>query len=469
MKIRRFLLMTALSILLPVALLSQGCKNHNSETPPPPSQEDAPVEKPVEETADPTSDDIPSGEKIPETFEDMAQSLAEGLFMAMELQAVVEAASGQIIFDESEKLAGVDLASDRVSADNETVGSVLKFTFLKTLRLACNGVSNDRIVAIKNFDQLEELYLQDATISDADLCEMLSGLPHLKRLTLRRLNSVSDEGIKSISSMPDLEVLALIEMNVTGTGIQQAAAIPRLRSLDLRNCGSLTADELADLPSFESLGELKLGGPTIDDAVMNILIEMPALKSISIEDAQITEAGIQALTSDVDLAARMRSLTFARTYGFGDETLTSIGSMQSLETLVLKDCYVTGSFLEALSEAVDGKPLPLKTLVLIGAFPDEQAMAALPAFAPTLVRLDLTRSAIMASSMAQIGQLTELSSLTLSECGLNDEGLAEIATLSKLTTLNISKNFEISNASTAVIEGLPALQNVISTETGIVQ
>ena len=444
MEFRRFSLFVVFSISFFVTSFLPGCRPPEDTPPPPGERKSDPGEEPVE----------------PETPE-VDQSEIDAAI------ATIEAAAGKITRDESGVVTGVDLASDRVSADDETVDAVLKLSNLKVLRLACSGVSSDRILALKQFNQLEELLLQDTTITDEELSDLLSETVQLQRLTLRRLFRVTDDCLDSIVGLPELEILALIEMNVTSTGIQQAATIPRLRSLDLRNCGSLTADELADLPSFETLAELKLGGSTIDDAVMDILIEMPALKSLSIEDAQITEVGIQTLAENVDLAARMRSLTFARSFGVSDEALASIGTMQSLETLALKDCYVTGSFVGALSEAVDGEPLPLKTLVMTGSFLNDEAMAALPAFAPTLVRLDMTRSAIMTSGMAQIGRLTELQTLTLSECGLNDEGLAEIATLSKLTTLNISKNFEISNASTAVIEGLPALQNVISTETGI--
>jgi hypothetical protein len=313
----------------------------------------------------------------------------------------------------------IDLASERVFADEDLVRAVLEFPRLKGLRLTVSSVSSEALSELATLTELEELLLQDATLTDEGLTVLLGAMPGLKRLTLRRVNHVSDTAIEAVAACDRLEVLALIEMSqVTGAGLERLRGMKKLRSLDLRNCGGLAAADIGQLTSLEGLVELKLGGPTINDGIVDSIVRLPGVRSLAIEDAEISAAFFNRLAESRPVAERLRSLAFARCYGVTDEALETLGSFTSLETLSLRDAPVTGAFLANLSESGEG-PLPWKTLVATNAFLDDAAVQRLPKLAPMLVRLDLRGNlGVTDESQAALDELADLKELELEGTGV---------------------------------------------------
>ena len=283
----------------------------------------------------------------------------------------------------------IDLASDRVFANEDLVRAALQFPGLRGLRLAVSSVTEQTLAELSSFSDLEEFLLQDAAVDDATLSELLRAMPRLRRLTLRRLNQVTDTVFDAVADCRDLEVVALIEMNqLTGAGVERLADIPRLRSLDLRNCGSLTTEDLACLSSFEGLIELKIGGPAVNDEVAGVVLALQGLQSLSIEDAEVSAAFLKKIASAKPTATRLQTLAFARCFGVTDEALEVIDELPSLKTLSLRDVMISGEFLARLNEA--GKsPLTWTTLIVTNAFLDDAKVAYLPGLAPDLEYLDL--------------------------------------------------------------------------------
>ena len=283
----------------------------------------------------------------------------------------------------------IDLASERVFADEELVRAALMFPNLKRLRLAVSSVSTATLAELASLTALEELYLQDAAIDDAGLATLLRSMPNLRRLTLRRVQGVTDEALNAVAACKNLEVAALIELNqLTGAGLQPLAGIPRLRSLDLRNCGRLAAEDFKRLAAFDDLVELKLAGPAVNDAVAEAIVDLPQVRSLTIEDAEISATFLERLASDKATAERLQTLALARCFGVTDEALASIDKFPNLETLSLRDIMASGEFLARLSEAGKG-PLALKTLIATNTFLDDGAVEHLPKLTPKLERLDL--------------------------------------------------------------------------------
>lgn len=301
----------------------------------------------------------------------------------------MEATGAGIVFDDAGFPVQIDLASERVFADEELVRAALLFPNLRSLRLAVSSVPLPTLAELAAFTELEELFLQDAALDDAGLSTLLGAMPNLRRLTLRRLNGVTDDAIDAIVGRKNLEVIALIEMNqLTGTGLEHLASVPQLRSLDLRNCGRLAAEDFIRLNAFKNLVELKLGGPAVNDEIADVIRVLPRVHSLTIEDAEISTVFLEKLASDEATAERLRTLAFARSFGVTDEALTSIGQFANLETLSLRDIMVSGEFLADLSEAGRG-PLAWRNLIATNAFLDDTAIERLPELAPNLERLDL--------------------------------------------------------------------------------
>ncbi len=318
--------------------------------------------------------------------EAQADALSAAQIAALE---AIAAAGGVIRRDDAGWPTRIDLGSDRVFADEQIVRAVLKFPGLKGLRLAVSSVSEETLAGLATLAQLDELMLQDAAIGDHGLAKLLSAMPDLRRLTLRRLNRISEASFEVVAACDRLEVLALVEMPcVTGAGLERLARMTHLRSLDLRNCGNLAPDDFQCLIALKGLEDLKLGGPMVGDGIVETLIELPALESLTIEDAEISGVFLRNLSENRGVAARIESLALARCYGATDEALEAIAGFPNLQTLALRGIMITGEFLESLHRAGAG-PLPLTTLIATNAFLIDPSLGHLPEIAPRLQRLDL--------------------------------------------------------------------------------
>ena len=284
---------------------------------------------------------------------------------------------------------------------------------------------------------------------------------------MRRVNGVSDAGLDALASLRRLEVLALVEMDISGEGLAKLQRLDRLRSLDVRKCEDLKADDYQLLVAMKSLRELKMAGPSAGDRALEAVASMPALESLVLEDSPVSTEAVQRLTKKSGLAGRMRSLAFARCYGVSDDALRLVAAMPRLESLSIRKCPVSGDFLARWTEAPAEKVPKLKTLVINGAFLSEKALAVLPRFAPSLRRLDLSRVMLSPGSMKLIGQLGGLESLLLSGCSLTDEAIQPIANLTKLTMLDLSGNYGVTDKSAGVLRALPRLKRLDTEKTGM--
>ena len=324
----------------------------------------------------------------------------------------IEQAGGSVALDDAGLPTRIDLASDRVFANEEVVRAVLEFPEVRVLRLAVTSVSMETLAELAILTQLEELLLQDAALGDEQLGQLLAATPGLKRLTLRRLASVTDAGLEAVVACPALEVLALIEMNqVSDAGLDRLTKVERLRSLDLRNCGQLTVEDFDKLASLGNLAELKLAGSMINDSIVDSIARLETVRSLTIEDTEISGEFFTRLAQDQPVAQKMHSLAFARCFGVTDDALAPIADLPNLQTLVLRDILVSGQFLTDLAE--QGKTLPtLTTLTATNAFLDDAAVGHLPKVAPNLERLDLRgNTSVTDESAGVFKKLTRLREL----------------------------------------------------------
>jgi Leucine-rich repeat (LRR) protein len=382
--------------------------------------------------------------------------------------AAVRAAGGTVTFDANGRLQGVDLAATRSPVDEKLARAALRLPGLAVLRLSLNAVSEETFALLASQKELRELSLRDVPLSDAQLARLLGGLPRLERLALRRASGVSDAGLDALASLRQLEVLALVEMDISGKALEKLPRLERLRSLDLRKCEMLETDDYRLLPSLKSLRELKISGPAAGDRTMEPIAAMPALESLVLEDSPVSAGAVGRLAAG-GLAARLRSLALARCYGVTDDTLRVVAAMPRLESLSIRKCPVTGEFLLRWADAPAKKLPKLRMLVINGVVLSQQAIAALPRLAPSLRRLDLSRVTLSPGAMKVVGELAGLESLALAECSLSDEAIRPLANLKGLTTLDLSGNYAVTDKSAALLRALPRLKRVETKKTGITQ
>jgi hypothetical protein len=324
-----------------------------------------------------------------------------------EIVTAIESSSGSVERDSSGKITGVDLAKDRTSASDEVLRQVLKLPDLKRLRLAGGNTLPETFAGISNQKSLEELYLQDLSISGEKLEAVLMQLPKLQRLTLRRLTAVS-----VLSKLPALRNLALIEMNVTEQIFRSIIEQKSLIALDIRNCSGLTPNDYRNLKSLTRLVDLKIGGFNINDEILEAMTPIPNLTGLTIDDAFISPDGFAQFASDSPSAATLETLILNRDTTIMDNALIStLKKFPKLKRLTVCGMMVTGHFLTQLAE-------------------DEVTR-------PKLKQLSLRKTLLKPEDAEALKKYRELRSLDLSGVGLNTETVEIIASLDSLEELNV--------------------------------
>ena len=396
-------------------------------------------------------------------------STAERLSVAEyeRIQGVIDAVGGKVICNPQGDVIGVDVARRQTPIDEDILRTILKFPQLSVLRLSVHTVSTETLDELASQSHLREFLLRDAPLDDTQLIVLLKGLPALKRLSLHRLNRITDKAMDAIVPLDQLAVVALIDLEVTGHSLTQLQKLPRLRSLDLRYCTRLQVEDYQELLKFKSLTELKLGGSKVDNRVVEQVAMLPKLTSLGLEDSPASASAFQQLATPPERAKRIESLAITRCYGVTDDALSVITKMPNLTTLSIRECPVTDAFLTKLSKPPFDHHPKLQTLVVSNAFLTEDAFVALERFANSLRRLDLTGVALSSDSMISVGKLWQLRTLRLSNCSLRDEAIEPIGSLTNLVTLDLSDNHDITNKSAKILAELPQLKRIHTNNTGI--
>ena len=104
--------------------------------------------------------------------------------------------------------------------------------------------------------------------------------------------SPSDEDLKYLRDLPDIETLIISSLQVTGKGIEHLRALPRLKELYL-NCDKMTDTDLAHLPPLHGLRYLNVYCSMSDQAFGSIAA-LESLETLEIARGPASSAGRRA-------------------------------------------------------------------------------------------------------------------------------------------------------------------------------
>ena len=125
------------------------------------------------------------------------------------------------------------------------------------------------------------------------VCNLSSGTDEFKNMDLNS-SSVTDEGIKHLAKLKNLEMLNLTSTKITAVGFAATLELPQLRSLNLTNC-NVTPAMLETLSKLENLEELALERTNIGDNDLAALENLANLKSLNLSYTQISDMGFKSL------------------------------------------------------------------------------------------------------------------------------------------------------------------------------
>ncbi|MDP7017249.1 MAG: hypothetical protein QGG36_15700 [Pirellulaceae bacterium] len=224
------------------------------------------------------------------------------------------------------------------------------------------------------------------------------------------------------------EVRISVDFRTAEVPVEQAVAkltsISNVREVILRDCDA-TDETLRAIGQVTELEVLDLFGCDITDAGLMHLRDLASLRSLNLAGTQATDAGLDHLdsTSLQTLALPPRCT---------DEGLRTVGSFDKLQSLYAVETAIRGPGLEHLSSLPE-----LQTLALDRSQVADEGIGYLSGLAH-LERLSLNGLPLTDGAVGPILTLKELDYLSIIETDITDAGLWQVGQLQKLYILDTS-------------------------------
>jgi hypothetical protein len=227
--------------------------------------------------------------------------------------AALQLAGAKLFFDKLGHVSGLEQFDERFLT--ETLASATELSELKSMTLAVPHVGLEDCKHLGRIRSLELLWCAEADFNDAKLAE-LSKLHELKKLRIG-VAEATDAGVARLGEVPALEELELGRAAISGPGLAKlkhltvlhvysvppaeftdrglahVAGLTRLRKMTL-DFTQITDEGVRHFEDLVELETLSLNGSQITDAgLMHLGQALPKLKSLYVEDTQVTSDGVQ--------------------------------------------------------------------------------------------------------------------------------------------------------------------------------
>ena len=173
----------------------------------------------------------------------------------------------------------VSVAMSGVTVGDEHLEAIGKLESLKVLDLRETGITDDGLKSLNNLTNLERLNLVGTPVSDEGLAALVP-LSGLKTLLLSS-TSVTDEGLEHVAKLTNLERLNLIGTTITDEGLKHIARLEHLTSLSLGGRG-ITDKGLETLAGLKHLERLDLAGSRITNEGLKHVGKLVELEELNL-------------------------------------------------------------------------------------------------------------------------------------------------------------------------------------------
>jgi Leucine-rich repeat (LRR) protein len=171
-------------------------------------------------------------------------------------------------------------------------------------------VKDDDLKLVAKLKNLAMLRLTDTDITDEGLAH-LRGLKKLKHLDLNGARRITDDGLRELTDLTNLEELYLSKTKITGSGFQALTKLKKVNHLGLRDT-QITNASLPHLRALEGLEILDLKGTQIHSTGLHHLRGLPNLSLLIVSETRITDGGLTVLHSRQDFP-KLRTLDALKT------------------------------------------------------------------------------------------------------------------------------------------------------------
>lgn len=245
--------------------------------------------------------------------------------------------------------------------------------------------------------------------------------------------------------------VALAERKARAALKTLGVAVPAgpITSLDLTNTG-VRERHLAALVGLKSLTRLTLSGPEILDEMMDYVVQLESLESLSLENCGLKNTGLAKICRSLP---NLRVLNLRRT-DVNDSGLASLKKLPKLEQALLMFLNITDNGLVHLSDMQQLRTIDLRGSTAIS----DDGIKHLEGL-KNLKALKLRNVLVTNGAMPSIGKLTELKVLTLEDTQVDDDGISELTGLTKLIELDLTRT-TVSDEGLSALTGMKELQTL---------
>ena len=306
------------------------------------------------------------------------------------------------------------------------------------------------IPAVAGLRQLEELGLGIATmrLDDADL-DRLSGLTRLRDVYLGG-PGITDLGMARLARLPALADVHIEDTAVTEVGLAHLAGCKELRHLDLDGAKATTLEPLRNLPKMT---HLLVNGCPLRTLWTSPVTGLGRLEGLILRRMPLTDAGLEHLGELPGL-----KLLVLDQAGLADAGMPWVARCTNLETLDVANSSITT--LEPIRDMPRLKRLEAQYC------PITVAWKTPPTGLDALEQLYLDGTRVAGDGLARLGDLASVTFLTLSESGVDDQGLRHVGSMKGLYTLFLD-NTAITDAGMAGIAGMGKLSGLYLSHSAI--
>jgi len=292
--------------------------------------------------------------------------------------------------------------------------------------VSLNDVGRVDDVGLRNLSGLtrvEILAIAGNPVTNSGL-EHLRGLVKLEFLTLSGTR-VTDAGLVNLERMTEIGTLYLNKTQITDTGLVHLKGMSKLQKLVLGETG-VSGPGLEHLEELRELRILYLNQTPLDDAGLEYLQGMTQLRHLELVDTRVSGAGLKHLQGLTEL----EGLNLLDT-DVDDAALPYLQGMTRLQSLCLLGTEVTDAGLKHLQ--------PLTALKVLNLSWNEVTGDGLEDLEPleNLTELYLRGSKLTAENVEHVKMFPGLEILDLDGTPTNDAGLEHLEGLTRLKEIRL--------------------------------
>jgi internalin A len=226
-------------------------------------------------------------------------------------------------------------------AANQDCALLIRLPRLKTLHLGGQSVSDECMRSIASIPAIAELQLAETPVSRSGLSE-LAAAKELHSLTLWGSN-FDDDAMAGLTPLVGLDTLELVATSVSSDSLAHIAESKRLKTFRVHIGENFGDSGMRHISTLTGLTEVELHNTKISDSGLSFLCNLPQLESLEIVGAEISDTGVVA----IGRLRGVKHLDIGRTQ-ITDASLETLAGLPLLKSLNLRATLISDGGIDSL-------------------------------------------------------------------------------------------------------------------------